>query len=375
MSEFQNVKLPENPEISVEEIQDLMQKVEEFIAERGNPSCNIIWLANLILKRLMQDRDYFANIEGIRGAGKSNFILLLALIQCRYAGVWRERKTGRLVKVLPRLKPLDPEEWEHVKFGFSFDNNMSFLDEAEAVRAKFYGLDRYMPFIIDEGSKNLHKYEWNSKLQFLLVRMSDTERYQNKSVYVCFPNFKELNSAFRNDRIMMRIYLYDRKKDFSSAIITLKDVNRYVTDPWHTDENAKQFEYHLRRRPAATRSAADILYAEKKLAGFAGNFDIPSLEKLAPRIWDIYMKYKIYHAQKDTESSLPDEEKDSKKVLKWKFVARRLIDYIKNTSPGTKVEAMAKLSGLSRSLYRELIDQTTDPSQRVDVVTVHGDAT
>lgn len=372
MSQFKEVSLPQNDEISVEEINDLCKKVEEFYAERGNPKINIIWLANLILKRLMSDRDYFANIEGIRGSGKSNFILLLSLIQCRYAGIWRNKKTGKLVKVLPRLKPLD-ENWEHIKFGFSFKNNMSFLDESEAVKTKFNNLDRYMPFIIDEGSKNLHKYQWNNKLQFLLVKMSDTERYQNKSVYVCFPNFKELNSAFRNDRIMLRVYLYDRNKTqhYSSAIISLKDVNRYVPDPWHTEDNAKAFEYHLRRIPAALRGPSNILYAEKKLAGFAGNFDVPSLEHIAPRIWDLYMQYKIFHAQKDqVGEELEEPEKVSIQVLKWKIHMRKLLDFIKQEKPDLNNVILSKLIGISKGTIIKLYAETDNALKQVDEVKV-----
>lgn len=351
--------LPKDDKISVEEIDDLIKKVEEFYFERGNPRMNIIWLANLILKRLKLDRDYFINIEGLKGTGKSNFILLLSLIQTRYSGIYKDTKTGALIKVMPRVKPMT-NRYKQLSVGFSFRNNMSFLDESDDVKRKFNGIDRYHPLIIDEGSKNLHKYQWNNKLQFLLVRMSDTERWQNKSVYVCFPNFKELNPAFRNDRIMMRIYLYDRNKNqgYSSCILSLKDENRYNSDPWHNDENAKEYEYILRKTNIAMRTPAHILMAERKLKNYAGNFEVPSLEKIAPRIWDIYMKYKTYYANKDAAGINLKEEEESIKVTKLKVNVRKLIDYVQKNLPDLTKKDLQKISGLSQPAFITLMHET-----------------
>lgn len=292
-------------------------------------------------------------------SGKSNFILLLSLIQTRYSGIYKDTKTGALIKVMPRVKPM-PDRYKQLSVGFSFRNNMSFLDESDDVKRKFNGIDKYHPLIIDEGSKNLHKYQWNNKLQFLLVRMSDTERWQNKSVYVCFPNFKELNPAFRNDRIMMRIYLYDRNKNqgYSSCILSLKDENRYNSDPWHNDENAKEYEYILRKTNIAMRTPAHILMAERKLKNYAGNFEVPSLEKIAPRIWDIYMKYKTYYANKDAAGINLKEEEESVKVTKLKVNVRKLIDYVQKNLPDLTKKDLQKISGLSQPAFITLMHET-----------------
>jgi hypothetical protein len=346
-------------EITVQEVQDLVKRVEDFYRERENPKINLIWLADTILKRLYNDLDYYVNIEGKKGFGKSNAILLLAILQCRFCGLWKNKKTGKIVNVLPRSKPL-PEPWEHIKFGFQFDRNMSFLDNTEVVKKKFYGLDRYHPFIIDEGSKNLHKYQWANKLQFLLVKMSDTERYQNKAFYVCFPNFRELNSTFRNDRIEMRIFLYNKNvhKHFSSAIINIKDVNRHVFDPWHTEDNAKDFEYLLRRVPAATRGASHILYAESKLKGYAGYFDVPELAFISPKIWATYMKYKIANAQKDSADSEDDEKLDSKRIKKLKEGTYSLISFIKARLPDINNVEISKILDVTPMTISKLLNNS-----------------
>jgi hypothetical protein len=345
--------------ITAEELHDFYKEIQEFYKERGNPPTNAIWLSNLILRRLRNDMDYYINAEGIKGSGKSNLMLLLALLQARNAGIWKNKTTGEKVKILPRVNPL-PEKYEFIKPSFNFDLNMSFLDQSQKIQEKFNMIDRYMPFIVDEGSKNLHKYNWQSKVQFKLVQMSDTERYQNKSFFVCFPNFKELNSVFRNDRISMRLYVYyrNKKKGYASAVISLRDVNRWIQDPWHMDDNAKNFEYLLRKVPAAQRNHKHILYAEKKLKGYAGGFDFPSLEKIAPRIWKIYMKYKTTNAKRE----LAPEEKsqESKNIQRWKYATKMLMAYIKQKYPELRWQDFRDLTNISHTtlnrLWREKLE-------------------
>lgn len=346
---------------------DLMDKVYKFIERCGNPKINIVWLADTILTRLKNDLDYFINAEGFKGYGKSNLMLLIALIQCRYAGLWKNKETGKVVKVLPRTTPLPPP-WEHIEISFSFSKNMSFLDDSKAIKDKFNSLDKYMPLIIDEGSKNLHKYNWQNKMQFMLVQLSDTERYQNKSVFVCFPNFRELNPVFRNDRIMMRLYLYHRnaQENYSSCIISLRDVNRYVIDPWHTDLNAKDFEYLLRKTPTATRTARSIISAERKLKGYAGDFEVPSLRYIAPKIWKIYYTYKTENAKREygeTDGELPD----SKNVTKWKYTLKNIIKYLKDNNPDMTMKQIAEICKSKPSIISTLM--TTElPQDKVDKI-------
>ena len=341
-------------EITVEDMHQLIKGVEEFYEERGWPRVNVLWLANLFLKRLQNDLDYFVNCEGTKGYGKSNLMLLLSLIQCRYSGLWKNKYTGIIKKVLPRRTPL-PSEWEHIKVGFKFNQNMSFLDDTQDVKRKFNLIDRYMPLTLDEGSKNLHKYQWQSKMQFMLVKLSDVGRYQNKTVFVCFPHFGELNTVFRNDRIMMRLYVYNKNvhQHYASAIISLKDVNRYISDPWHTDENSRGYEEILKNKPAAYRTPEDILYAEKKLKGYAGNFDFPEIRKISPKIWNIYMKYKMHHAKKDADG---DDEilTESERQRKWKISVRKLCDYIKAVKHNITQAELARISGISYSTMLQI---------------------
>jgi len=352
--------------ISIEDLEQFLNGVATFYEEREWPKINAVWLADLYLARLKNDLDYFVNCEGQKGYGKSNLMLLLSLLQARQSGIWQNKYSGIKKKVLPGQKP-NPTDWKHIEFGFRFRNNMSFLDDVKDVKRKFNLIDKYHPFLIDEGSKNLHKYKWQTGMQFMLIKLSDTERYQNKTFYVCFPHFGELNTTFRNDRIMMRLYVYrkDVAKNYSSAIISLKDVNRYTPDPWHTDENAKLFEDILKNKPAALRNADDILYAEKRLKGYAGNFDFPSIKKICPKVWTTYMKYKMSAAKADMDADDEEEQTDSALVLKWKQGFKNMIDYMKAINPKITLTEISRQTNLSTSTLSALVNMKTE-AKKVD---------
>lgn len=160
---------------------DLMDKLEKFYAERPN-EFSIFSLSKLILTRLKSDRDFFMSFEGNRGAGKSNALILLMLVMSRYAGKWQNTLTGEIKNVLPRSHKL-PSYWKHIQCSFSFHNNLSFLDESQKLQDKFNIIDRYMPFGIDEGSKNLHKYNWQDKVQQKLIQLSDSVEKDADIVY------------------------------------------------------------------------------------------------------------------------------------------------------------------------------------------------
>jgi len=344
-------------EISIEELDRLMIGIERFYEERGNPKFNAVHLADTILKRVRNDKDFWINVEGMRGFGKSNLSLLLAILIHRYSGLWKNKISGQIVQAPPRLGPL-PEDWEHIKCGFEFNRNMSFLDNHAEVKNKYNLLSRYGSLVIDEGTKVLHKYGWQSKVQFLLVQMSATERYQNKICFVAFPNFGELNSVFRNERIMMRLYVYARNtsRNYASCIISIKDSSRHTSDPWHYDLNAKLYEEAMKRIPFAARASPEnILKAERKLRGYIGNFDIPSIKHLAPRIWNIYMKYKVENAQKELTETVDEKEIEfEKKMFKWKWATNSLISYIKELNPSITFKQIAQVSALSPSQISSL---------------------
>lgn len=356
--------MEEESKISVEEMQELIKNLEQYYINLGSPKQNAFWIADLVIKRLKEDYDLYINVTGERGKGKSNLTLLLTLLQVRYAGIWRNSETGKVVRVKPRTRPL-PKPWVQQSVDFDFNKNISFLDEMKEVKSKFNSLGQYCPFVIDEGSKNLHKQNWMQKTQFMLVQLSDTERYQNKSFYICFPNFRELNSIFRNDRIRMILHVYDRGK----AIISMKDPNRYTIDPWHLDENDKTIQYELRHVPIVARGPYQLLRAEKRTKNYAGCFEFPALKEICPRIWDVYMKYKIDNAKKELKEK-EEAPGVSKQTAKWKNATKELMKWLKEKYPTLTFKELSNISNVGTATIKEMWDEdiaarTSEPVELV----------
>jgi len=357
-----------NNKITPKKLNDLMVKLEEFYAQRPK-EFSIFKLAGLILRRLKSDRDFFMVFEGMRGTGKSNALMLVMLVMSRYAGIWRNRVTGEIKKIKPRIAPL-PSYWEHLEVSFDFENNLSFLDEVEVLKKKFNSIDRYMPFGIDEGSKNLHKYNWQDRLQQQLIQLSDTERYQNKGFFICIPNFKELTTTFRNDRINIRIFLVVRhtEEDYAEAIISAKDESRWTDDPWHIEENKKHFEYTLRKIPVAQRNWKHMMRAEKKLTGYLTSISFPSLKTLSPEIWKTYYRYKIMNAQKEI---VHEKGKTSKQLQSYQFAVKQFIAFLK-TKHKITWKSIAQICKLSTTQVTNIWNSTTEIEQEYRLMQQHG---
>lgn len=345
-----NEQMRKNQEqgITPESMEQLIASLQQFYKDHPC-EIDIFRLSRAVLNKLKTDRDFFSAVEGVRGTGKSNLLLLVCLVMHAYAGYYRHRTTQVIYQALPRDKPLDPTKWERLTCSFDFDKNMSFLDNADDLSKKFNSVERYGSFAIDEGSKNLHKHNWQAKVQFKLVQLSDTERYQNKSFWICIPNFKELNSTFRNDRIQLRIYLYVRHTDldYASAVLSMREPGRWNNDPWFVEENEKEYERILRNKPPALRTWKDVIHAERKLRGYLGEIHIPSIKSMSPKIWDTYMKYKITNAQKELEKD--DEGIQSvehKQNQHLKYAIKKMMAFLKLKFPGLRYGDFNKLTTL-----------------------------
>jgi len=336
--------------IPIEEFNRLMLGVEKFIEERGNPKFNIVWVSDMMLKRVQKDNDTWVCLEGQKSKGKSNTALLISLLIHRYSGVWVNTETGEKREEVPRLTPL-PQPWLQTEVGFSFDKNLSFLDNAQQIREKYNLLPRFGCLVLDESIKNLLKYNFMQKAQQDLIRLSATERFQNKICLLCIPSFDELTSVFRRDRVQMRLYMYFRStaQNSASCIMSLKNESRFSTDPWSQDYNSKLYDKLLERVNFGLRSREQILKTEKRLKGFVCDFEVPNIKHLSPKIWNIYQRLKEQNAAKEGADSEIDPQTIvyEKKIYNLKYGINALITWLKEKYPEITYKKIAEITTLT----------------------------
>jgi hypothetical protein len=362
---IEEIKRNEKQGVTPKDIDEFILNVRKFYREHPC-EIDLFNLARMITRRLKSDRDLYCCVEGLKGNGKSNLVVILMIIMARYTGFYRDKRTGQIIKVLARNSPMNENHYERLTCAFDFEKNLSFLDQVSILQERFNSLDRYMAFGIDEGSKNLHKQNWQTKIQFKLVQLSDTERWQNKAFFICIPNFKELNSNFRNDRIQIRLYIYTRKtkEGYASAIISMRDPGRWSSDPWFVEENENTFEWILRKRPLAMRTPEDIIRAERKLKGYCGEIHIPSLKLIAPNIWNTYMAYKITNAKKELSEEVEGETIEQRQNNHLKYALKKMMAFVKLKFPGIRYADFSKLTTIPApilsNIWREEI-KVIDP--------------
>jgi len=82
---------------------------------------------------------------------------------------------------------------------------------------------------------------------------------------------------------------------------------------------------------------------------------------MAPRIWGIYMKYKIYYAQKDQSGITLTEDPDSTKVKNLKVQLFNGISFIQEKFPDMPRKEIADIFQLSYNSFNKIYNEFKQP--------------
>lgn len=253
-------------EITEEERAEVIKKINQYCA---GEELGITELAKMIKRRLRKDWDIYLSVEGLTGVGKSTFLIILGLL---------------------------------VDDKFNLKDNIAYIPEGDELKKQFWALKRYQFFGIDEAVRSLHKYKWHDKLQQTVIEMGNTERFQNKAVAMCMPNFSDFTSAFRKWRIDVRVWIYARGR----AIVYVKHNDKDIDDPWHSTDNlkikSKRWVWLQRKsRGVTSMREKEILEMERKTLNFAFEFKFPDLKDIAPAIATEYNRLKALSREEDVK--------------------------------------------------------------------------
>lgn len=196
-----------------------------------------------VVKRLENDYDYKIAISGRTGTGKS-------------MGV-----------AIPIAREIDPD--------FDLERNVAYVPEAGEIQSKFYAINPKGVLLVDEAIRGLHKHNWANYVQQVVVKMYNTERYQNKATILIMPRFKDFTEGFRNNLIDVWIHVLERGR----AVAFIRDDDKDAEDPWHIKENEKIKDRMFRRRSVLGVGTEDLINAEKKTKNFFFDFNFPDLDE------------------------------------------------------------------------------------------------
>lgn len=247
----------------------------------------LIAFTNLIRRRLRQDWDIVLAITGEEGCGKSTLGMLIG-------GLIDKR--------------------------FDFNRNVSYLPEADEIRAQFTSLKKYQCYVIDEAIRALYKMNFMSNLQQTLVQMWATERYQNKATIMIIPRFRDLTENFRNHRVKIWIHVITR----GHAVVYIRDDDPHQLDPWQFDYMMRYKQKAYGRRNVATIDIGKKLKVERRMRNYLFDFEFPDLDPIDKNTYNYekhqsrltYMDQEKERASK-AEGKVATKNRESRDWLIW----------------------------------------------------------
>lgn len=165
---------------------------------------NLRLLCRAIKKRVKQNLDAVICISGEEGSGKSHLALRMA---------------------------------ELLAYKFDFEDHVIAFPEYERVKKKVNTLPKYSPLVLDEAILTMYKRNFAKKDQISINQMFNLCRKKNLIFLICLPRFSDLDSYFRDHRVLLSIVI-PSALDTGIAVVHRRDDNPYnVGEKWHFKES------------------------------------------------------------------------------------------------------------------------------------------
>lgn len=165
---------------------------------------NLGWVVETFVLRNFNDFDSMLCISGGEGVGKSTLAYWIA----------------RMMDLL-----------------FTIEKTFIFSPKTQEAIKQAKELHPFGAIVLDEGVKAAYKLNWNKSIQIQLKKVFNINRSENKTTIVCIPNYRDLDSYFRNHRVKFWIHVYSRSK----AVVFRRQDNPYATDPFLLDWNDRDW--------------------------------------------------------------------------------------------------------------------------------------
>lgn len=157
---------------------------------------------------------------------------------------------------------------------FDFDTNIIYNPDVKQIWDKvLYSTPRYTPIMLDEAITALYKMGFASTAQKTINKLYAVCRKENKISVLCIPNFFDLNTFFRNRRVMVWIEVVGR----GHAVMFIRDWSPFNPDRWHTKESQKVIEKFTRKRSIIRLRVEDKIAILRRLPNYVADFEFDDL--------------------------------------------------------------------------------------------------
>ncbi len=184
-----------------EEATNLKKFVDEVIAYRNSEKSRLKSIMNLAAERQRQDYDFIPAVTGGEGTGKSTLLY------------WLCKLDGQLLNM-----------------PFNIDTNFIYNPTWASVVRTMQVLPKMSAVNVDEAIRTMYVRNWNARQQREMNTFFATVRKRNIFCGLAIPHLFELDSFFKNFRIIMWIHIFEKGK----AGIFVKDPNPFNADPFNT---------------------------------------------------------------------------------------------------------------------------------------------
>ncbi len=300
---METIDLPDDDE----DIETEIEKIEE--AGQEDKLIGVKFLAKLVRRRLRNKSDIVIAVTGSEGSGKTTLAIHLS-------------------------KATDYE--------FDLIKSVAYIPDPKQINEQYNKTKQYSVLLIDEAIKGLHKHRWFDKEQQEVVSSYGTERFKCRATILCIPRFRDLTENFRNHRVNIWIHVLRR----GLAVVTLKDEDKNIDDPWHNKLNL-QIKNEAAYKKSILLSPEERLTLEKKTKGYFCNFTYPQLDLETEEEYE-RLKIKSREELEKKETKKDEPEFTGPLTAKYYKAILGMVAYLK--SKKLKNRDIAKLTGATESV-------------------------
>jgi len=190
------------------------------------------------------------------------------------------------------------------------DQNIIVNPDVEKIQEKIlHTLPKYSYINVDEGMRVGYKRDFASFEGRFMAKLLSVSRKCQKIVSICIPNFKDLDSYYRNHRIKLWWFVPERGR----CVVFKPSPSPFCVEPWNIQENERLFRKALGGKAYADFSTEEMITAFRKTKNYVMDFEFG---KMPSHVEERYLK-NVEELRKEMDYKKEKESKEKAKKDKY----------------------------------------------------------